>query len=84
CKSIIDARVKPAHDVGEYFDNKSFRDGAAGPPAASFAIAVNTAGQQTATAKRGRRCKEDARDGAMRRPRSREGARHKTNNGCAT
>ncbi|MGC1897311.1 MAG: hypothetical protein WA716_01180, partial [Pseudolabrys sp.] len=29
--SIIDARVKPAHDVGEYFDNKSFRDGAAGP-----------------------------------------------------
>ncbi|MGC1900343.1 MAG: hypothetical protein WA716_16795, partial [Pseudolabrys sp.] len=31
CKSIIDARVKPAHDVGEYFDNKSFRDGAAGP-----------------------------------------------------
>ena len=36
----------------------------AGPPAASFAIAVNTAGQRTATAKRGRRCKEDARDGA--------------------
>ncbi|MGC1317722.1 MAG: hypothetical protein WA866_13960, partial [Pseudolabrys sp.] len=23
--------VKPAHDVGEYFDNKSFRDGAAEP-----------------------------------------------------
>ena len=40
----------------------------AGPPAASFAIAVNTAGQQTATAKRGRRCKEDARDARHEAP----------------